>query len=220
MKKAKPSKGSARTKRFLDGGAVGALAGLGTLAYLMSRKKKGEAGESSQKFPLTERETETEPSAEVKRAMVTSQGRPDLIPEGADEAAMRSDVGLKRATSTPTPKPKAKPAAKPAEKTVSVGMSGIPVDSEATNRRRLEGLSKAAEPEKKTEKKKPIYDLAAAGRAARDTLSAERAMKRYAETTPYARAKYGMKSGGAVKSSASKRADGIAQRGKTKGRIC
>lgn len=41
--KAKPAKGSARTKRFDVGGTVGALAGLGTLAYLMSRKKKGEA---------------------------------------------------------------------------------------------------------------------------------------------------------------------------------
>lgn len=44
--KAKPAKGSARTKRFDVGGTVGALAGLGTLAYLMSRKKKG-ADESS-----------------------------------------------------------------------------------------------------------------------------------------------------------------------------
>lgn len=44
--KVKPAKGSARTKRFDVGGTVGALAGLGTLAYLMSRKKKG-ADESS-----------------------------------------------------------------------------------------------------------------------------------------------------------------------------
>jgi len=41
--KAKPAKGSARTKRFDVGGTVGALAGLGTLAYLLSRKKKGDA---------------------------------------------------------------------------------------------------------------------------------------------------------------------------------
>ena len=51
------------------------------------------------------------------------------------------------------------------------------------------------------------------------TFSSERANKRYAESTPYARAKMGMKAGGKV-SSASSRADGIAQRGKTKGRIC
>jgi hypothetical protein len=47
-KMAKPVKGSARTKRFMDGGTVGALAGLGTLAYLLSRKKdkKDESPES------------------------------------------------------------------------------------------------------------------------------------------------------------------------------
>ena len=45
--KAKPAKGSARTKRFDVGGTVGALAGLGTLAYLMSRKKKGADGAES-----------------------------------------------------------------------------------------------------------------------------------------------------------------------------
>ena len=50
------------------------------------------------------------------------------------------------------------------------------------------------------------------------TFSPERSSKRYAESTPYARSKMGMKSGGKV-SSASSRADGIAQRGKTKGRM-
>ena len=40
--KAKPAKGSARAKKFADGGTIGALAGLGTLAYLMSRKKDEE----------------------------------------------------------------------------------------------------------------------------------------------------------------------------------
>lgn len=51
------------------------------------------------------------------------------------------------------------------------------------------------------------------------TFSPERSSKRYAESTPYARSKMGMKSGGKV-GSASSRADGIAQRGKTRGRIC
>ena len=45
--KAKPAKGSARTKRFDVGGTVGALAGLGTLAYLLSRKKKDATGAES-----------------------------------------------------------------------------------------------------------------------------------------------------------------------------
>ena len=81
-----------------------------------------------------------------------------------------------------------------------------------------EGYMKAAQAAKPA-KKEPMYDLAKAGRALADTFSSERATKRYAESTPYARAKMGMKSGGKV-SSASSRADGIAQRGKTRGRIC
>lgn len=80
------------------------------------------------------------------------------------------------------------------------------------------GYMKAAESAKPA-KKEPMYDLAKAGRALADTFSSERATKRYAESTPYARSKMGMKSGGKV-SSASSRADGIAQRGKTRGRIC
>lgn len=104
-----------------------------------------------------------------------------------------------------TVKPKAKP--KPKAKTAT-----------ELARKMGEGYMKAAEAAKPA-KKEPMYDLAKAGRALADTFSSERATKRYAESTPYARAKYGMKSGGKV-SSASSRADGIAQRGKTKGRIC
>jgi hypothetical protein len=62
--KAKPAKGSARTKRFDVGGTVGALAGLGTLAYLMSRKKKGETGKVDE--------------AAKRRAMAASAGRPEM----------------------------------------------------------------------------------------------------------------------------------------------
>lgn len=102
-------------------------------------------------------------------------------------------------------KPKAKP--KPKAKTAT-----------ELARKMGEGYMKAAEAAKPM-KKEPMYDLAKAGRALADTFSSERASKRYAESTPFARAKMGMKSGGKV-SSASSRADGIAQRGKTKGRIC
>jgi hypothetical protein len=56
--------------------------------------------------------------------------------------------------------------------------------------------------------------LARVGKAIKGT--AEAAGRRYSESNPFAKR---MKSGGKV-SSASSRADGIAQRGKTKGRIC
>jgi hypothetical protein len=105
------------------------------------------------------------------------------------------------------PKPKPKPKPKTKKKELS-GMFGD-IDSDALNRRRLEGLKKEDSPYGKSERLKAM-----AG-----TFSADRAFKSTAASTPYGRSKMGMKSGGKV-SSASSRADGIAQRGKTKGRIC
>ena len=89
--KAKPAKGSARTQRFDVGGTVGALAGLGTLAYLMSRKKKGEAGKEfgpQGKFPQEDGGGTSGPGmadttpkvdeAAKRRAMAASAGRPEM----------------------------------------------------------------------------------------------------------------------------------------------
>lgn len=244
MKKAKPSKGSARTKRFLDGGAVGALAGLGTLAYLLSRKKKGEEGSvptdksgySSGPVnvgKMIEGRGDEEPSAEVKRAMAASKGRDELIPEGAtdaDRATMYGDTVAKRVM--PTPKPKARTASQtfplnkptPAAKTTKAGGEGF---GKATSLGEDSAQAKALREQRKqrlgTEyaKQYSAYQSAPEG-AGKEALkkSMEKAKRDY-EASP-------MKKGGKVKkyasggsvSSASKRADGIAQRGKTKGRIC
>lgn len=241
MKKAKPSKGSARTKRFLDGGAVGALAGLGTLAYLLSRKKKGEEGSvptdksgySSGPVnvgKMIEGRGDEEPSAEVKRAMAASKGRDELIPEGADEAAMRSDVGLKRVM--PTPKPKARTASQtfplnkptPAAKTTKAGGEGF---GKATSLGEDSAQAKALREQRKQRlgaayaKQYSAYQAASEGPQKEALKQSMEKAKRDYEESP-------MKKGGKVKkyasggsvSSASKRADGIAQRGKTKGRIC
>jgi hypothetical protein len=119
--KAKPVKGSARTKRFDVGGTVGALAGLGTLAYLMSRKKKGADGAESggmSKDPnvssVADRlkdKGENNDSKVVKppsgvifeedrardRALRQSKGQGDLVPEGADRDTLyESDKALVR----------------------------------------------------------------------------------------------------------------------------
>ena len=99
------------------------------------------------------------------------------------------------------PKPKPKPRKR-------VSQSFGETDSDALNKRRLEGLKKDT-PYGKSERLKALAE----------TFSPERRSKRYAESTPYARSKMGMKSGGKV-SSASSRADGIAQRGKTRGKVC
>jgi hypothetical protein len=121
--KAKPTKGSARTKRFDVGGTVGALAGLGTLAYLMSRKKKG-ADESSDVAARrasgayrggagTDTTTDTTPTADDagrQRALQQSKDpKSNLVPEGADKDVLyESDKALVR-----TDDKKAAPVIKP-----------------------------------------------------------------------------------------------------------
>ena len=238
--KAKPVKGSARAKKF-DAGGLAALAGLGALAYMM-RKKKGESEGSAPKDksgyssgPVDVRsmiegkgdEAESM-SAEAKRAMAASKGRPDLVPEGADEAAMRSDVGAKRAMPKPKPKsptsqtfPLTKPTKSDTEgfgKVTQLGEDSDQAKAMRESRKQRLGTTYA--------KQYSAYQNAPAG-ADKEALrkSMEQAKRDY-EGAP-------LKKGGAVKASkmgavkqakpsmgsASKRADGIAQRGKTRGRV-
>ena len=123
--KSKPAKGSARTKRFDVGGTVGALAGLGTLAYLMSRKKKGAAtgnegsGESTAK-PVIKSMMDTEDSAAKQRAMAASKGRPEM------GDATNDDITTKK-TTTPAVKktaPSVKATAPAPKKTTASDTSG------------------------------------------------------------------------------------------------
>lgn len=105
--KAKPTKGSARTKRFDVGGTVGALAGLGTLAYLMSRKKKDAAGAAGPSKDLLkdaidrapkQSDTPTADDAGRQRALNQSKDpKSNLVPEGADKDVLyESDKALVR----------------------------------------------------------------------------------------------------------------------------
>jgi hypothetical protein len=128
--KAKPVKGSARTKRFDVGGTVGALAGLGTLAYLMSRKKKGAAGaegpefKSQGKFPSEDGSGTSGPGmSEMKpkvddagkqRALAASMGRPEAVEidsSESDKALVRTDGGKTKPITKKkyAPPPAAKP---------------------------------------------------------------------------------------------------------------
>jgi|688.fasta_scaffold74193_7 hypothetical protein len=115
--KTKPVKGSARTKRFDVGGTVGALAGLGTLAYLLSRKKKDAAtgnegsGESTAK-PVIKSMMDTEDDAAKQRAMAASKGRPEM------GDATNDDITTKK-TTTPAVKKTA-----PSAKTTSTSKQG------------------------------------------------------------------------------------------------
>jgi hypothetical protein len=107
--KAKPAKGSARTQRFDVGGTVGALAGLGTLAYLMSRKKKGEAGKEfgpQGKFPQEDGGGTSGPGmadttpkvdeAAKRRAMAASAGRPEMGDATNDNIVVNESAPPKR----------------------------------------------------------------------------------------------------------------------------
>jgi hypothetical protein len=111
--KTKPVKGSARTQKFDRGGTVAALAGLGTLAYLMSRKKKGADGKTDSKSPMSGPipgmqggrdalspsmvdTTSKVDEAAKRRAMAASMGRPEM--GGGDKSVMDSD---KTAETTP-----------------------------------------------------------------------------------------------------------------------
>jgi hypothetical protein len=186
-----------------------------------------------------------EPSAAEKRAMAASKGRPELIPEGADEAIMRSDnyptpkpkPAVKKPTAATTPAKKASTASEssnttpstyytPPPKKPTVSKSGVkgaqsvgeafgmisPGEAKGTQTlgERVRGTIDSAG---KSVVRTPQQRMADAAR------EVEARRKRESE---------GMRKGGAVKkyasggsvSSASKRADGIAQRGKTRGKVC
>jgi hypothetical protein len=133
-----------KVKKFGRGGDILTGLGAGLMGYALYKKLKGEGEDKDDKRPakkepevsITE-PREKERSAEEKRALATSKGRPELFPEGttdADRATMYSD-------NYPTPKPKPKPAAKDVK--VKPASQTFPVDNDALNRRRLEGLSKS-----------------------------------------------------------------------------
>jgi hypothetical protein len=124
--KAKPVKGSARTKRFDVGGTVGALAGLGTLAYLMSRKKKGEAGKEGAPDAAKTLAARSAMGEDVmgedegkKRALDQSKDpRANYMPEDSDRKELYSDINAKRVGTKPAPRA-TRPAAKTATSTAT-----------------------------------------------------------------------------------------------------
>ncbi len=190
--KAKPIKGSARTKKFDRGGTVAALAGLGTLAYLLNKNKKKSMGynppegeyKPQGKFPMEAgdgtsgpgmADTTTKVDAAAKqRAMAASMGRPDM--GGGDKAVMESDkdakLVVKKAT-TPADKkvttPADKKATTPADKkatTPADKKATTPADKKATTPASKTtpnmGKSNEARPSKPYPEKKAADNKAAA----------------------------------------------------------
>jgi hypothetical protein len=139
--KSKPVKGSARTKRFDVGGTVGALAGLGTLAYLMSRKKKGEAGKDAPDAAKTMmarsamgEDVTGEDAAAKQRAMAASKGRPemgdatndDIIAKKTTTPVVKKTTPSVKAT-TPAPKKTTTPTTAAKDKTPASDYKTSPV---------------------------------------------------------------------------------------------
>jgi len=175
-------------------------------------------------------------SAGEKRAMAASKGRPELIPEDADEATMRSDnYPSRKPVVTTTPK-KAAPAAKKAEPVVkkaepaSESSNTTPPTYYTPKAKSVTSTTKTEPPKPATEKKYgigPYNSFAGLHKVFSPKAESQADRVAAAKKKKEELASSGMKRGGAVKkyasggsvSSASKRADGIAQRGKTRGRV-
>lgn len=267
--KAKPVKGSARTKKF-DAGGLAALAGLGALAYMMRKKKEGTgsvptdtSGYSSSRADVSKmiegsRDEESRtPSAtkfggESNLGSAITEGGTRPGPDTTEPKLERKStpVAKKRPASQtfPLTKPTKTVAAKTEDKPASVGMTGIPISSGAPKpneerptkpypsdeeraKVKAKAQTKTDSPKPATEKEYgigPYKSFAGLHKAFSSRTESQADRVAAAAKKKKELASSGMNRGGSVKKyaaggsvgSASKRADGIAQRGKTKGRIC
>lgn len=260
-----------KVRKFASGGDI--ITGLGAVLIgkaLYDKYKEGkDEGKAKLKYDEDKGSVPTDKSdysgknrstldsadaAARKRAEDASKGRPELIPEDADEAKMRSDSSSsrkpvvtttpKKAASTASATKKTTPAVKKAEP-ASESSNTTPLTYYTPKPKRAEVSKPFPQAEatarlKKAEAERrvgqgltPRAEYTGPGsrqhieglRLERSQRLEEEAKKQFEKNK---RENEGMRRGGAVKkyasggsvSSASKRADGIAQRGKTKGRIC
>lgn len=243
-----------KVKKFGRGGDILTGLGAGLMGYALYKKLKGEDKDES--------EPESVGGAGRRARTIEEQiGR-----KGEDKRREISDYMTNKPKKTEggetRPGPDTTPpdldrkdtTPKPAAKNVKVKPASqtFPVDEDALNRRRLEGLSTPKRPSAssgtkgtqdlgkilgvssdakgtqtlgerirstvesagKSVVRPPLQRMADAAREVEERRKREaEGMKKGGKVKKYA-------SGGTVKSSASKRADGIAQRGKTRGRIC
>lgn len=176
--KSKPVKGSARTKRFDVGGTVGALAGLGTLAYLMSRKKKGEAGKEfgpQGKFPQEDGGGTSTSKPEPYKA-AGNEGKEDIFKGGMKvakpEASTAVEKKMPRAKGYNPPKDRAPKAKDQAPSTTS--------NASTTRTDDVIGAGvRSGEAQAKSDAAKKAAGLAEARRKAQAEADAKTAPRRY-----------------------------------------
>jgi hypothetical protein len=179
--------------------------------------------------------TKAEPKEETREDYLAKKVKPIKTTgtfAGSDTSEPDLEYKSKPATKKATSAAQPKKAAPKKEAPVSGEKSqAFPRDDDDLNRRRLEGLKPPVTGKstpktiEDTSKKATKYGIGPYGAFG----SIDKAISEYktpAEIRSEEKRKRenkemaGMKKGGMVKSSASKRADGIAQRGKTRGRIC
>lgn len=273
--KSKPAKGSARVKKFDVGGTVGALAGLGTLAFLLNREKnKQKAAADSSYSPMKQKnvgemisgkgdELDTSDEANKKAAAVevpeaakTTKARPGAVGTGkASTAGDKKPGGGKRPLVAPSPKAStsastfktspvieagtrqksavtsekpATPSLKPGEsKTVGEGtLKPFPAKEAAAKKAadKEAAIKKGSTFKGRSANPFESGDKSVVRTPAQKMSEGAREVQRRREEAEKSRYKKGgnvkkYANGGSV-SSASKRADGIAQRGKTRGKVC
>ena len=249
-----------KVRKFASGGDI--ITGLGAVLVgkaLYDKYKEGKDGDKAKlKYDEDKGSVPTDKSdysgknrstldsmdrAARKRAEDTSKGRPELIPEDADEAVMRSDnyptpkpkPAVKKPTAATTSAKKASAASEssnttpstyytPPPKKPTVSKSGVKGTQtlgetlgrvgpgEAKGTQTLgERVKDTIDSAGKSVVRTPQQRMADAAREVEERRKKEAGMRRGGAVKKYA-------SGGSV-SSASKRADGIAQRGKTRGRV-
>lgn len=259
MKKAKPIKGSARTRKFASGGDIAALAGLGTLAYLMSRKKDKEEGglkakgtdlyraaEEADVAPRARAEdTEMKPLGKfpAEPGYGTSGGAPEE--KAAPKAEKKSAPVVKQKSAAPKQGAyKEAPVIEAGKKSKEYPIKSVPSEERPSKpypEKQAQSRKLAAEVLRKTKEASDMVKKASkirpkSGMGPANTFlteerleKARKSMKGGFDKGLFERGDLGIgkKKGGAIKkyaaggsiSSASKRADGIAQRGKTRGKV-
>jgi hypothetical protein len=192
--KAKPAKGSARTKRFDVGGTVGALAGLGTLAYLMSRKKKGADGEYKPqgKFPQEDGSgtSTSKPEPYVAADAEENTAKKEALSKGMQykkpESPTAVENSIKTTTTTTDNAPKSViKKAKSANKTTPSSNQGSSTNTDPASTTRADDVIgagvRSGEAQAKSDAAKKAANLAEARKKAQAEADAKTAPRRYLE---------------------------------------
>jgi hypothetical protein len=126
--KAKPVKGSAKAKKFDRGGTVAALAGLGTLAYLLGKKKDGDKTSTAEEPKAAEKPAAAEPPElkklgkfpsesgdETSKGDTNTKAYEPIKKETSGGIRKRSDIGRIGSMDAGIPKQKNDYASRPKE---------------------------------------------------------------------------------------------------------